>query len=229
MAKTRKAKHQPSYGYYVQLNALIDLARSTCTLGGGASHINAIKQGSKYRLFSLGEKLDGIRLLYCIDVDSKGDMLVYNPSAEDEDCAFKDSVPLSPEDYRKYKIPVVEISHSLYTIKNKLGDEVATVQVKDLASLVKSIVSDTSGRTESIRMYSFFYKDKHIIGTFALFRDGATRTFAYTASDSKERFGYLRYNYLNDSVEFCRSTTEKAMIYLRVMNLAEPFPFFRER
>jgi hypothetical protein len=227
MAKKHAERSQKSYGYYIKLGTLLDLARSSCSIGIGASHINAIKQGSRYRLFSIGEKLDSTRLLYCLDVDSRGDALVYNPNAEEEECEFKDVVPVAPEDYKKYKIPVVELSSSVYTIRNKLSDAVTAVRVKGLEALVKSIVSDTSGRTETVKLYSFFYNAQHIIGTFSLFRDVASKTFAYTSTDAKGQFGYLRYNYLNDSVEFCHSTAEKPLIYLRIINLAEPFPFFK--
>jgi hypothetical protein len=227
MAKKLAEKSQKSYGYYIKLMTLLDLARNSCSIGSGASHINALKQGSRYRLFSIGEKLDSTRLLYCLDVDSRGEVLVYNPNAEEEECGFKDAVPVASEDYKKYKIPVAEISSSVYTIRNKLSDAVTTVKVKGLDSLVKSIVSDTSGRTETVKLYSFFHNAQHIIGTFSLFRDSALKTFAYTSTDAKEQFGYLRYNYLNDSVEFCRSTAEKSLIYLRIINLAEQFPFFK--
>jgi hypothetical protein len=210
------------------LGTLADLARISCVMGNGAYHITAIKEGSKYRLFFMGEKLEDTRLLYCFDVTSKGDSLVYNPGSESEECVFKDIVPLVPEDYRKYKIPVVELSKNLYTIKNKLNEDVTLVRVKNISSLVKSVVSDTSGRTEAIRMYSFFYKGQHIVGTFSLFRDGASRTFAYAGTDEKAQSGYLRYDYLSDSVGFCQNTMDKAVIYIRLLNLAEPFPFFKE-
>ena len=229
MAKKHTTKDQGSQGYYVRLSALIDLARHSCVIGSGVSHINAIKQGSKYRLFSLGEKLDGTRLLYCLDVESKGDALMFNPTAEEEECGFKDAAPLTPEDYKKYKIPVVEISNGLYTIKPKLSNAVVTVKVNGVEPLVKSIVSDTLGRTETVKLYSFFHNSQHIIGTFSLFRDGTSKTFAYASVDAKEQFSYLRYNYLSDSVEFCHSIADKTLIYLRIINLAEPFPFFKEK
>ena len=229
MAKKHTAKGQNLYGYYVPVSTIFDLARVSCVLGSGASHITAIKQGSAYRLYSLGEKLDNLRLLYYLDAEYKGEVLVYNPNAEEEECAFEDRVPLAPEDYKKYKIPVVEISKSLYTIKSKLGDAVATVKVNGVEALVKSIVGDTSGRTEGIKLYAFFHNSQYIIGTFSLFRDGGMKTFAYASTDSDEQFGYLRYNYQNDSVEFCHNTTEKSLIYLRIINLEGPFPFFKDK
>lgn len=229
MAEKHTSKNQKSYGYYLKLSALTDLARSSCSIGSGVSHINAIKQGRGYRLFSIGEKLESTRLLYCLDVDTKDNVLVYNPNTEDEECDFKAAVPAAPEDYKKYKMPVMELSGSMYSIRNKLGDAVATIEVKGLDSLVKSIVSDNSGRTEGIRLYSFFNKTQHIIGTFSLFRNGGSRTFAYANTDAKEQFGYLQYNYLSDSVDFCHSIAEKPMIYLRIINLAEPFPFFKTK
>jgi hypothetical protein len=229
MAKKHTAKGQNSYGYYIKLGALLDLARDSCVIGSGVSHINAIRQGSKYRLFSVGEKLEGTRLLYYLDVDSKGDALMYNPTSEEEECEFKDAAPLTPEDYKKYKIPVVEVLGSIYAIKNKLSDAVATVRVKSVESLVKSVVSDTSGRTETVRLYSFLHNAQRIIGTFSLFRDGSFKTFAYASTGSKEQFSYMRYNYLSDSVEFCNNIADKTLIYLRIINLAEPFPFFKEK
>jgi hypothetical protein len=231
MAKAKKhneKKHQP-HGYYIRMSSLIDLARDSCSIGGGASHITAVRQGGKYRLFSIGEKFENTRVLYCIDIDSKGDTLVYNPNSEEEECGFRSVVPASPDDYKKFKIPVVEIDGSLYSITNKLSASVPSIRVKSIDELAKSIVSDMSGRTESVRLYSFFYKNQHVIGTFSLFRDGPPKTFAYTVIDSKEPFGYLQYNYISDSVGFCRNTTEKSLIYLRIINLAEPFPFFKDK
>lgn len=226
MVKARK-KGQKTYGYFIKVSSLMDLARGSCSLGSGASHINAIRQGGKYRLFAVGERLEDTRLIYCFDVDSKGDMLTYNPNAEQEQCEFRNYARALPEDYKSYRIPVLELSKSLYSSRSRLADHTNLVEVKGVAQLAKAVISDTSGRTDAVNLYAFPYRSRQILGTFSLFRDGASKTFAYAIADSQERFSYLRYNYQNDSVEFCRGTAEKSLIYLRIINLEAPFPFFK--
>jgi hypothetical protein len=226
MAKKHSKSHT-LYGYYVRLDSLVDLARLSISIGSGGVHIDAIRQGKGYRLFKEGEKLEDTRLIYCVDVDSKDNVLVYNPSTDDEECMFKDSIPSNAEDYRKYKLPVLEITGKfVYTPRDKLSDHVPLVAVKGLDSFVRSIVTDTSGRTENIKLYSFFHNKQHVVGTFMSFKEGL-RVFEYAVSDAKEKFSYLRYNYLSDSVEPCKNVAEKSMIYIKVINLAEPFPFFK--
>ena len=77
------------------------------------------------------------------------------------------------------------------------------------------------------KVYGFFYKNEHFIGSFDLFHEGETRFLAFAKVGRKEVFSSMSYNYTNGIVEMSNSFSGKSHMYVRVVNLAEPFPFFK--
>ena len=76
------------------------------------------------------------------------------------------------------------------------------------------------------RLYAFYSKGDHIIGTFDLFHESNAKVFAFARTKIKDRFSALAYNYTTDTVERSTSFSDRSAVYIRVINLKRPFPFF---
>lgn len=226
-SKPKKEKADKNiYAYYIELESQLDFARQSFDYT--SRHINAIKQKSGYRLVASGERLGGLRLVYYTQVGKIGNFFVYSPEAEPKEwCGIEDKLP-PQADYKSYRAPIVEIASSPYIEAKDLkkGGHIIKIEAKDANSFIKALVSHSHDDEPPERLYAFFDGKDHIIGTFDFFHESSVKIFTYAKSGIKEIFSVLRYNYNNDTIEPASTFTEKTAVYIRVINLKKPFPFF---
>lgn len=215
------------YAYYVEVESGLDLARQA--FGYGHAHIKAIKEGKSYRLICTGEKIGKLRMLYYTDIDKIGGFMVYEPESESgERIRIKETVTADATDYRSFRAPIIELLSNPYmkTEDFKKAGNVMKVEIKDPNALVKAIAGYANEEDTMPKLYAFFDGKDHIIGTFEIIRESDVRIFAYAKIQISESFGALSYNYTNDTVQPAKSFAEKLMVYIRIINLKKPFPFF---
>ncbi len=215
---------------YIKLNSILDLARNVCDFTGSVSPINAVKENELYHLFTMGEKVGEVRLLYYCDSNSIGKFCVYSPGEEsvrEEGAEMKDDINAEAPDLRLYKIPIIEFMKSPYGAKNSAKPEIKLLPVKDFASLIKVLLSGMGDDSGAPKVYGFFYKGEHFIGSYEIFHDGEARFLAFAKVDQKRVFNSISYNYLTGQVETSNSFSGKSHMYVRVINLAEPFLSFK--
>jgi hypothetical protein len=225
----KKDKDDETDACYVRLNSILDLARNSCDFTGAVRPIHAIKEGKEYTLFSIGERVSDTRMLYYCKSNEIGKFCVYNPNEEPKErMEMKDEISSESSDIRLYKIPVVELLKNPYKIKKTAKLEATLVQVKDFSSLIKALINDNAGEEAGApKVYGFFSKGEHFIGSYEMFHEGSSKFFAYAKVDRKDVFNSIGYNYANGVVEVMDSFSSKSHMYVRVVNLAEPFPFFK--
>ena len=233
MANSSKAKakhvHSAAKGnieaLYVKLNSVVDLARHMTT-SGTMKHVSAIRKGSMYKLFSIGEKVGGVQIVYYVNTEKLGKFIIYTISAQSEYIEMRDTIAASISDYNVMKAPILELETELFKdVKGSKG-ELTLIKAKDFDSFVKSLVNDSQYGGSSAKAYAFFYKGAHYTGSFELVRDTG-KVFTYSELNDGAVFNYLKYNYSTDAVERANVMADKAYTYVRVINLAEPFPFFK--
>ena len=215
---------------YIRLNSLLDLAREACDFTGSVSPINALKVGKSYRFFTMGEKIGDVRLLYYCDSDKIGKFCVYSPGEEyvrEEGVEIKDDINAEAADLRLYKMPILEFVKNPYGEKTSAKLEMRLVEVKDFASIIKVLISGMGEDAGAPKVYGFFYKGEHFIGSYEIFHEGETRFLAFAKVGQKGLFNSISYNYQNGLVETSNSFSGKSHMYVRVINLAEPFPSFK--
>ncbi|MDE1870941.1 MAG: hypothetical protein KGI06_01750 [Candidatus Micrarchaeota archaeon] len=229
MAKESKGKTKEEkdiYAYYIELDSPLDLARQVFDYTPG--HVKALKESGKYKLIFAGERLGDIRMIYYFQFESIGNFFVYTPGSDSmERFEMVDRISESM-DYRSYRAPIVELLSNPYTEMKDLkkAGRIISIEAKDCNMLVRSIANSAHGDDSMPKMYAFFSGNDHIIGSFNFFHESGARIFTYSKTEIKEKFSTLRYNYTNDSIESANSFTEKAGIYIRVINLKKQFPFF---
>lgn len=228
MAKdtTEKSKEKELYAYYVEVDSPLDLARQMFDYAPG--HVKALKENSKYKLVFSGEKFGEIRIIYYFQFEGIGNFLVYTPgtdSIERLDMVDKISERM---DFKSYKAPIVELSENPYKeVKDlKRAGKIMKIEARDSNMLIRSVANSAHGEDSMPKMYAFFDGKDHVIGTFNFFHESGVRIFTYSKTDITGKFAALRYNYTDDSIEPANSFTERAGVYIRVINLKKPFPFF---
>ncbi|MCL4373439.1 MAG: hypothetical protein M1360_00195 [Candidatus Marsarchaeota archaeon] len=209
---------------YVRLNSIVDLARYMAA-SGTLKHVSAIKDGSAYKVFGTGEKISGMQVVYYANANKISKFIVYNPSAASEYIEMRDTIAASLSDYSIMKAPVLELETGFFVEAKAKDIELTIVKAGDFESFAKALVNDSQYGGSSAKAYAFFYKGEHYLGSFELMRDNG-KIFTYVKLGSGNIFNYLKYNYSTDSIEPTNSVTDKAYTYVRVINLAEPFPFF---
>ncbi|MGC9190433.1 MAG: hypothetical protein ACP5FR_00785 [Candidatus Micrarchaeia archaeon] len=210
---------------FVGLNSLFDLARYA--LGGGSNrHISAIRQNGSYKIIANGEKVNGIQIIYYYDSAEIGKFFLYGQGAQNENVELRDSIAQTLGDYSTIKVPIVELLKNPYTEPKKAEYDILLVEVGNFDSFVKSLINDSQYGGSSAKVYSFEHNKERYIGSFELLKDSG-KIFAYTKIDKGKIFNYIKYDFNKDSIELVDTITEKTFTYVRVINLAEPFPFFQ--
>ena len=223
MAGSKHSKGKDIYAAYCEVESEIDLAKTA--LCSGKRFINAVAAGKNIRLFVQGEKFNDIRILYYKDVEKRGSILTY-VHENGESAALTDIVP-ERQDFRSYVAQIVEFSDLPYKEEKdfkKVG-QIIKAEVKDHAMLAKCVAALTADDEGIPKMYSFFSKGEHIIGSFDLFHEGA-KVFSYSKIQEKASFGALKYDYMTGRVLPANLMNDNIGIYIRIINLKNPFPFF---
>ena len=226
--KAKGGKDKNIYAYYVEVESPLDLVRHA--FGYTSGHLKAVKSNSKYNLLSMGERLGEIRMIYYVQMDKIGNFFVYYPATaySPEKFEIRDKLISDPSDYKTYKAPIVELVTFPYLEEKdmKKSGKIIKIEIKDSNALVKSLANYANEDEPLPKLYAFYKGNDHIIGTFDFFHESGARIFTYAKIDIKEKFGALSYTYTTDSIEPANTFSEKSAIYIRVINLKKPFPFF---
>lgn len=226
--KQDEKKKEKLIGRYVQLSSLEDLARIHLGEPHIPRHLRALKDGNSYKIFIQGERFGDARCLYYVKAATLRRFCVLRVGHDGvERAELKDDVTEDVGDFKAFKVPIIEISKEIYDTKvQPKFDTVVQMQIRDYEALIKALL--TNGSDEGMPMvYSFVSKGSRYIGTGDLMREGDTRVFNYSKIDDKEQFSALAYDYNTDSVTAERKVSDKTTGYVKVINLAEPLPFFK--
>ncbi|MGC8670165.1 MAG: hypothetical protein ACP5TL_03375 [Candidatus Micrarchaeia archaeon] len=225
--KRKPSKHASVDAIYVKLNSIVDFARLV-SVSGSIKHIMAFKDSSMYKLFTFGERVEGTTILYYVEIEKLGKFFVYGQNATGEYVEIKDNISQSISDYSIIKAPILEIVTNPFSIKKKLSVNMPIVEIRDFDSFIKAAINESQYGSASTKAYAFFYNGKHYACSFELMRDGI-KAFSYVKLDTENVFNYIKYDYNKDTIEHTPVATEKFYTYVRIINLAEPFPFFTKK
>ena len=206
---------------YVRLLSLGDLARNAID---SQSHISAMPLSRKYRLFTEGERLAGLRMVYYFDSHMTARYLTYANDDSGERAGLVDSVP-EQGGYGLMRLPILEVESSPYAPAKGKRLKVAKIAARDHESLIRALVNEANAGDDSPpKVYVFPSGKGRVVGSFGLFRD--RKSFTYARIDGGEPFPCFSYDYITDTIRVERRPGQGSGIQIRVVNLAEPFQFF---
>ncbi|MDE1810486.1 MAG: hypothetical protein KGH66_00355 [Candidatus Micrarchaeota archaeon] len=215
-------------GCFIKADSLLDLARHVCEFQHGFRPLNAVKSGSQYRLFSPGERIRDVRLLYYFDVPKIAAFMVYNPWGEHgETLSMRESIANDTQDFKSFKIPIMEVSANVYgqkKLEKKDFKSVKLLEAKDYRSMIKTLLI-AAGHYEAIpKLFSFQMGGERAIGTFDMSNESGMKVFTYAKAGKREKFNYVQYNYNADEITMADRLTEKSNGSARIVNV-EALPF----
>ncbi|MCW6159775.1 MAG: hypothetical protein LVQ95_01645 [Candidatus Micrarchaeales archaeon] len=230
MEKQQKEKKQgkPSV-QFVKLVSLADLARNATTFSDSARPIFAMKAGSSYRLFDQGPKAGDARIIFYVESKSSSGFLCYKPagSSDKEVAELRETVSFTPQGSEMHSIPIIEIKQSPF--EEKKSASAMNVAVTDYTAIIKGTITKSLSSESIGKVYAFKSGNKAYIGTFSLIEEEEDlRVFCYAQIENGNAFAFYRYNYQTDKVEQTDVFGEHQYLYVRVINLAQPFSFFKE-
>lgn len=226
MVEKEKASNMLSL-YFVRASSDMDLARYNCTFSSSMSAIFSHKESSKTRLFVPSDKIGKttIALYYMGDAASR--YAIYHPGSNStpEKLEFVDKFEEN-QGYNSYRMPIVGFKSWPIKEKELKNKDVACVIFNSPEAIAISLISKGSDIGIMEKVYSFLYKGKRYIGSFDLITEESP-TFVCAEVNFDKGYGFLKYNYTNDMLEPSDLIGDNTASYLREINLAEPFSFFK--
>ncbi len=224
----KSSEKSKTLSYFIKLRSLGDFARNASTFGEGVRSVFALKEKSVYKIFAPSVKLGETRLMLYVESKEPGTCIAYKPgtATEKEVLELRDTMVNQDKNPNLQNIPIMEIA------ANPFGDKhgkikVSSVRVKSSDALVKWIVSKSIENSGIGKVLSFKYKGDNYIGSFGLLDDEENKMFFYAKTNITKEFRFFRYNYTEDKVEPTDTFGEHSFLYVRIINLAEPFSFFK--
>jgi hypothetical protein len=215
-------------GSLVELSSPTDLGRHAFTFESNIqNNLCAFTRSGRYNVLSFGETIGGSRLLYYYPFASPGNFGRYYPGSP----YIKESFDLanSPShDPQSYNMPIIELSPKLFDgDAHGAARKVINAHVSDYKSIIKGMVN-RSLQEESIgRVYAFDYKRTSFIGSFDLLSDDSVDILSYSETPRGRACCFYSYDYTNDIVQETDRLIGNTFIYVRVINLARSFDFFK--
>ncbi len=216
--------------HFVKVKALADFARALATFGEGTHAAYAVKDGQWYRIFALGLKIGDIRLAYYTESKAIGSMLVYQPGTTmgPESAEIKNITSPVSNQRGAQNMPIIELARNPYVDGGeKAKVKAVMVRIKNCDAVIRGLITKSLENNTIGRVYCFKYGGKTYIGSFILLEDDDDKMFCYAECPDGKEFSFFRYNYTTDKVEPTEVFGEHSYLYVRVINLAEPFNFFK--
>ena len=226
--KKDKKEKEETTAQYIKLSSLGDLARNSSAFGGSVRPLFAVKSGAVFRLMSNGPRMDGSRLVFYVDAKKAGNFLCYKPETTLDKAQLEINGTVSMEGMKRDTIivPIIELLSGPFKESKKTKEDIKCIQVRDHASIIKGTIIKSMQDEHIGKVYAFTYKSKRYIGSFSLVEDEGSEIFCFAQAEGKE-CSFFKYNYNTDKVDPTDVFGEHQHMYVRVINLAEPFSFFK--
>ncbi len=213
---------------YIKLSSLNDLCRYASNFDYTNSCIMSIKYGNGYRLFSVGEDICGASIAYYINIGKPEHVISYTYPAfgEPENPHFVES----PDSQQNKYMSIINISSAEFCeAKTSKGKRPIMVQLSSTLDLVNAAIRRGISSESISQIYAFEYRGRMILCCFDVleeFQDDE-RTMYYAIAESRKASSFVRYKYADNKVDFTDYMGEHSYMYAKIINLAEPFPFFK--
>ena len=218
--------------FYLRAESIEDIARRVCRFDYTTDTLLLTRTPSGNRLVTLGGRIKDTILAYYVSVKESGRIIRYVPGSEgvEEKAEFVPS--MGPDTPNRYYLNVMRADLSGYSKAKGIDSKsVELIKVESALDLVSTVIKKTSKEETTLaHVYSFPFKGRRMLAAFdivnALSNDKPAFFFTPVKGEAKS---FARYDYREDRLDFTDSVGEHAYLYAKVINLAEPFPFFKPR
>jgi hypothetical protein len=224
--KNKKEKEDSSKILYVRAASAEDVCRYACRFDFTSGTLLLQESKKEKLLVALGEHVEKTQIAYFAPVKESGSLIAYEPSYNGgkDRMAFINKAELM----NKYCINVMRVGLGAYgTAKTIDSKKVHFIAVEKPLDLIGAAIRKASKEETIANAYSFSWKGKNVLAAFDVIdslADGPV--LYYSFADSKIQGNFARYDYRNNVLDFTDFAGDHAYMYAKVINLAEPFPFF---
>jgi len=225
-AESKKSKSTKKAVYPVQLKSLADLALNATSFDGFRP-IYAFKEGDHYVLYAQSLKIGDPQLIFCLNQKKIGKNIIFRPQTPTErgTCEFIDTAASKMPPPNTHIFPIIEFEKAPHEVKEgKL--KINQIKVVSFEKLLKGIMMQHMDSGVG-KVFAFRHKGEIYISTFHIIDDDDIKTFSYAKTGLDRDYGFFRYNYTEDRIEPTDVFGESSYLYVRIIHLAEAFPFFK--
>lgn len=214
---------------YVKLSSMADLARYAYNFDFSSKSIILSRQQGKPRLIALGECIKESVIGYYVSVETQHSFIRYSfPSSSDitESAVFSETAEGSEKDH----ISIFRVDLGDFRELKAAGrDDVQQIKVETTQDLMHAAIKKSLREESFALLYAFEARGRRFICGFDLIDELADdrKTFYYAETKDKTKGGFARYSYSSNTFEFAETVGEHSYIYIKIISLAEPFPFFK--
>lgn len=209
---------------FVRLGSLTELGRLSCALERAPFPLFAFRHGSAIRIAAQADLFLGTPIFYFVDAEAAGEFLAYRNFGDGEDVQLVSAANNASYLYA----PIIRINKmpSGLDAKKDFEDRFMSVEVENLASLVKVGTYKMLFEEPPLPLFAFKNGDGWVVGTFARIDDYEEASlFFYTRSEQEPSSGFVRY--APDKIgetKFVEKTDEHGFYYIKVVKLDEKHP-----
>jgi hypothetical protein len=220
----KKDEYRVGGACFVELDSLVELGRLSCALERAPFPLFAFKQGGSIRIAAQADLYMGTPIFYFFDADKAGEFLAYRNSGDGEDVQL---VPAANNASYLYA-PIIRINKMPPPLspKKEFTEKFMSVEVQDLASLVKVGTYKMLFEEPPLPLFAFKNGDGWIIGTFARIDDYEEASiFFYAKMKEQPQSGFVKYSpdKLGET-SFVKRTDEHGFYYIKVVKLVAAHP-----
>ncbi len=215
---------------YIKLSSLDDLSRYVCNYDYTNSTIASVKHGSGFRIFAIGEEIGKAILVYYVNTTKRESAISYtypSSSSQKENSHFIEGE--RPEQGNYMRIINISSANLREAGSTKTRNEVPIVELSGAYDLVSAALLKASGSDSIPYIYSFSSNGKKVICAFDVIEglSDDNKILYYALLGKNEPGNFARYKYSENKIDFTEYMGEHSYMYAKIINLAEPFPFFK--
>ncbi|MDE1822983.1 MAG: hypothetical protein KGH69_01205 [Candidatus Micrarchaeota archaeon] len=214
---------------YVKAASMMDLCRYCCGYDFNTDMLLRTKEGKETRIMALGEQIGDVTLGYYVESEGKGSIISYKfpeYGKGPESMEFVNSIEQQPGNY----ISVIDLDlKGMKKAKEASSKDIMLMRMEKPESMINAAIRKGLRGEALPYLYSFAVKGYTVLCGFDLI-DGLNdekRMLYYTVMGKKKDEGFLRWSYTANRFDFVDVIGEYSYIYVKIINLAGPFSFFK--
>lgn len=235
-AKKKGGKKEPKKSgtkelFYIETESIEDLARFSCRFDSSAKEMLIFKVKGKHRMVALGEQINESVMALYKDSEVDADTLKYTYVSEDHKESMEVASTFDQRQSGSAYINLIDIDMSKFKeAKPDAAKGINCVKINKLDDLVKSGIKRSVMRDTIDLLYAFEHKGKTIFGAFDIIEELSSekKTFYYSGSNTRIKANFARYKFGTNTIDFSNEFGEHSYMYVKIINLARPFTFFKE-
>ena len=212
---------------YVRAAAIEDLCRYVSRFDFTSDNLFASELEGKRVVMAIGEAFENKVICYYVPYEKRAELIEYmvpQVHGEKEAAVAVERIERQPAHY----VNIIDVGLR-DIIRKKFGKgEVALLRAAGYEDIVRALVKRGIREEYITHIYSFAYKGFRVIGAFEIVEElqNGRKAFYYSVSTNNTDAAFARYSYIDNRVDFSKTFGEHNYMYVKIINLAEPFPFF---